>query len=563
MSSSADSLFQELQKTLAALMQGQGAAQGELSAEARAASQTLLQTLQVQHLGLWQQMLNANKDQPAPLVAEGVAKDRRFAHPAWHESRAHDYLRQAYLLNAEYMQRMIALLPESYEKNRLMFFTRQVVDALAPSNFIATNPEFIQAALDSQGDSIRLGIQNMLGDLEKGRISMTDESVFEVGVNLATTAGAVVYENEVMQLIQYTPQTKKVAARPLLIVPPCINKFYILDLQPENSLVRFAVEQGQTVFLISWRNVTADLGHLTWDDYLEKGPIKAIEVMKKIRKTPQINALGFCVGGTILTSALAVLRARGEDPVAALTLLTTLLDFSDAGELACFVDESSVAMREATIGQGGLLSGRDLSAVFSALRANDLIWPYVVNNYLKGVKPPAFDLLYWNSDATNLPGPFLAWYLRHMYLENSLRVPNKLTMCGQKVDLQRVDMPVFMLACKEDHIVPWQTSYAGRVLLGGQSQFVLGASGHIAGVINPVGKNKRSYWVNNQHQKNEILTATDWLASAREVPGSWWPCWMSWLNTHGDKQIAAPRRLGSADFPVIEAAPGRYVREKA
>jgi polyhydroxyalkanoate synthase len=566
MSSSAESLFQGLQKSLAALMQGQGGAQGGLPAEAQAASQALFQALQAQHLALWQQMLNAGKDQPAPVVAEGVVRDRRFSHTAWQESRLHDYLRQAYLLNADYIQRMIALAPEGHEKNRLMFFARQVVDALAPSNFIATNPEFIQAALATQGESIRLGMQNLIGDLEKGRISMTDESVFEVGKNLATTPGAVVYENEVMQLIQYAPQTKKVAARPLLIVPPCINKFYILDLQPENSLVRYAVEQGQTVFLISWRNVSADLGSLTWDDYLEKGPIKAIEVMKKIRKTPQINALGFCVGGTILTSALAVLRAGGSDPVASLTLLTTLLDFSDTGELAYFIDEPSLAMREATIGQGGLLSGRDLSAVFSALRANDLIWPYVVNNYLKGMKPAAFDLLYWNSDSTNLPGPFLVWYLRHMYLENSLREPGKLTMCGQKVDLKRVDMPVFLLACREDHIVPWKTSYLGRSLLGGGSEFVLGASGHIAGVINPAAKNKRSYWVHDSHaekQEDKNISADAWLASAKEVQGSWWPRWMAWLNERGGKQVAAPRRLGSADFFEIEPAPGRYVKEKA
>ncbi len=430
---------------------------------------------------------------------------------------------------------------------------------MAPSNFIATNPEFIQTALETQGESIRQGIQNLIDDLEKGRISMTDEAAFDVGRNLATTPGAVIFENALMQLIQYSPQTKKVAARPLLIVPPCINKFYILDLRPENSLVRYAVAQGNTVFLVSWRNVNATLGHLTWDDYVERGPLTAIRVMQKLCGVAQVNALGFCVGGTILSSALAVARQRGEDPVASLTLLATLLDFSDVGEIGYFVDEQSVAAREASIGKGGLLPGRELSAVFSALRANDLIWQYVVSNYLKGKKPVAFDLLYWNSDATNLPGPFLAWYLRHMYLENSLRIPGKLEMCGVKADLGRVDMPVFLLACREDHIVPWKTSYLGRHVLGGKSQFILGASGHIAGVINSASKNKRSYWKNDRETKD----ADEWLATATEVKGSWWPRWAEWLSIWGGDKISAPRRLGSAEFSVIEAAPGRYVKEKA
>lgn len=569
MPSAADALSQgpqqffaaQLPQALTELMQG-GLFNGEMmSADDQALRQALMQEWQGRHMQLWQQMLNADKNQSLPLVVSASAGDRRFAHPAWKESQPHDYLRQAYLLNAEYLQRFAGIAPESREKQKAVFLARQIMDAMAPSNFIATNPEFIQTALETQGESIRQGIQNLIGDLEKGRISMTDETAFEVGRNLATTPGAVIYENAVMQLIQYAPQTKKVAARPLLIVPPCINKFYILDLQPENSLVRYAVAQGNTVFLVSWRNVHADLGHLTWDDYIEQGPLTAIRVMQQIRGVSQVNALGFCVGGTILASALAVARQRGDDPVASLTLLTTLLDFSDTGEIGYFIDEQLVAAREASVGKGGLLPGRELSAVFSALRANDLIWQYVVNNYLKGSKPAAFDLLYWNSDATNLPGPFLAWYLRHMYLENSLRVPGQLEMCGVKVDIGRVDMPVFMLACREDHIVPWKTSYIGRSLLGGKSQFVLGASGHIAGVINPASKNKRSYWTNNR--KTKKAGADEWLATATEVKGSWWPLWSEWLSTFGGDQIAAPRRPGSADFSVIEAAPGRYVKERA
>jgi polyhydroxyalkanoate synthase len=350
-----------------------------------------------------------------------------------------------------------------------------------------------------------------------------------------------------------------VAARPFLMVPPCINKYYILDLQPENSVVRYAVEQGNTVFLISWKNVQADLGHLTWDDYIEKGALQAITVVQAITKMDQINALGFCVGGTILSSALAVAGSRGESPVASLTLLTTLLDFADSGEIGCLVDEKAVQLREATIGKGGLLKGSELAQVFSALRANDLIWQYVVGNYLKGNKPPAFDLLYWNSDATNLPGPFLAWYLRNMYLENNLRIPGRLEMCGVKADLGRVDMPAFIYASREDHIVPWKSAYLSRNLLGGDTTFVLGASGHIAGVINPAVKNKRSHWLNDSATAN----ADEWFDTATEVKGSWWPVWAEWLKGHNGGEVAARAKLGSKDYPPGEPAPGSYVKEKA
>ena len=513
------------------------------------------------HAQLWQGMLGKAPDQPAPQVASAAAGDRRFDHPAWGESPLYEYLRQSYLINSEYMKRMAdaAPVPDGQTRNRMRFLTRQIVDAMAPSNFLATNPEFVRTALDTKGESIQQGIKNLLGDMDKGRISMTDDSAFEVGRNLAITPGAVVFENELMQLIQYSPLTETVAERPFLMVPPCINKFYILDLQPENSFVRYAVEQGNTVFLVSWRNVQADLGHLTWDDYIEKGVLLAIKTVQEICKVKQINALGFCVGGTILGSALSVARIRGDDPVASVTLLTTLLDFSDTGEIGYFIDEKAVQARETGIGKGGLLRGSELATMFSALRANDLIWQYVVGNYLKGQKPPAFDLLYWNSDATNLPGPFLAWYLRNMYLENNLRVPGKLEMCGVKADLGRVDMPAFLLASREDHIVPWKTSYQTRALLGGETTFVLGASGHIAGVINPAVKNKRNYWLSESKTAN----ADEWFDAATEVKGSWWPAWAKWLKGHGGKEIAARGRLGSKACPPGEPAPGRYVMDKA
>jgi polyhydroxyalkanoate synthase len=521
----------------------------------------LQQEWQQRHLALWQAMLAKNKEAPVAPLVQPEPGDRRFSHPAWTESPIYDWMRQAYLLNAQYLKRMADAvpIPEQLPRNRVQFATRQLVDALAPSNFAATNPEFIKKALETQGESITQGIQNLIADMEKGRISMTDDAAFEVGRNLAITPGAVVFENELFQLLQYAPLTDKVAKRPLLVVPPCINKFYILDLQPENSFIRYAVEQGQTVFLVSWRNPQAEHGHLTWDDYIEQGPLTAIKLVQEISGQKQINALGFCVGGTILTSALAVARARGEDPVASLTLLTTLLDFTDVGEIGCFVDPAAVATREATIGKGGLLTARELSTTFSALRANDLIWQYVVGNYLKGNKLAAFDLLYWNADSTNLPGPFAAWYLRHLYLENSLRVPGKLTMCGVKADLRKVDMPSFILATREDHIVPWESSYLGRRHLGGQSTFVLGASGHIAGVINPAAKNKRSHWVND----STTTKPDEWLAGASEAPGSWWPRWSTWLGQFADGQVAARGRLGNKKYQPGEPAPGRYVKQKA
>ncbi len=513
------------------------------------------------HVALWSSLLQRGSNGNGHAVVEPEAGDRRFSAPEWRESPIFDYLRQAYLINAGFLKDVAEALPmaDGRAKSRVQFLTRQYIDALAPSNFAATNPEFIKQALESKGESITRGIQNLLADLEKGRISMTDEAAFEIGRNLAVTPGSVIYENELMQLIQYAPMTDKVAEKPLLIVPPCINKFYIMDLQPENSLVRFVVEQGFTVFLVSWKNVGPAEGHFGWDDYLEKGPLAALDIVRAVTRVKKPHVLGFCVGGTILASALAVARARGEDPVESLTLMTTLLDFADSGELGCLVDEASVAAREAAIGKGGLLKGQELANVFSSLRANDLVWQYVVGNYLKGKQPPAFDLLYWNSDSTNLPGPFLTWYLRNMYLENNLRVPGRLKMLGAKVDLGKIDAPAYLLATREDHIVPWKSAYLSRGLLGGEATFVLGASGHIAGAINPASKNRRSYWVG----PSGVADPDEWLDAASECKGSWWLHWIEWLKPRSGKQVAARRRLGNTKYRVIEPAPGRYVKEKA
>jgi polyhydroxyalkanoate synthase len=539
---------------LATQMQAYGAASARIA--------ELQADLYGKHLALWQSMLGQSQEstaaKPAP-VAEPERGDRRFSGPEWGASPYFDYIRQSYLINSRFLNDWVdALQLEPQAKERVRFATRQFIDAMSPANFAATNPEALKLALETQGESLTRGIRNLADDVSKGRISMTDESVFEVGKNLAVTPGAVVFENELIQLIQYAPLTDKVYSRPLLMVPPCINKFYIMDLQQENSLVRHAVEQGHTVFMVSWRNIGAEQSKLTWDDYLRLGIFDAIEAALEVAGTPDLNVLGFCVGGTLVGSALAIMAAREDKRVASLTLLAAMLDFSEVGEIAIFIDEKAVAAREAAIGSGGIMPGRDLALAFSSLRANDLIWPYVVNNYLKGRSPAAFDLLYWNADATNLPGPMYCHYLRNTYLENNLRVPGRMTMLGEKVDLGRVKVPAYVLATKEDHIVPWKTAYESVNLLGGDKRFVLGASGHIAGVINPASKNRRSYWVN----ESVPARAGDWLEAAKEQPGSWWNDWSEWLSRFGGPRREARARLGGTKHEVIEPAPGRFVKQR-
>lgn len=557
----AQNFFDMVAKQHAAMQDSSGVVAERLPLPESEAFKRVQQDFAAKHVALWSSLLARKGGEPAEAIAQPEPGDRRFAAPEWAESPIFDYVRQAYLLNAGYLKQVAEEMPiaDGRAKSRIQFLTRQYIDALAPTNFAATNPEFIKTAVETRGESISQGIRNLMADLEKGRISMTDDAAFEVGRNLGVSPGAVIFENELMQLIQYSPLTAKVAQVPLLIVPPCINKFYIMDLQPENSLVRFTVEQGFTVFLVSWKNAGQSEAKMGWDDYLEKGPLAALEVVRSVTRVKKPNVLGFCVGGTILSSALAVARARGEDPVSSLTLMTTLLDFADAGELGCLVDEASVTAREAAIGKGGLLKGQELANVFSFLRANDLVWQYVVGNYLKGKKPQAFDLLYWNSDSTNLPGPFLTWYLRNMYLENNLRVPGRLKMLGQKVDLGKVDVPAYLMAAREDHIVPWKSAYLARNLLGGPTTFVLGASGHIAGAINPASKNRRSYWTGDA----TVADPDEWLEQAAEQKGSWWIHWGEWLKGHGGKLVVARSRLGSTKYEPIEPAPGRYVKERA
>ncbi|WP_110401363.1 class I poly(R)-hydroxyalkanoic acid synthase [Sphaerotilus hippei] len=507
---------------------------------------------------VWNQRLSAD-------AAATPIKDRRFAGEQWLSNPVAGYAAAVYLLNARTLARMAeAVQGDEKTRARVRFAVQQWIDAAAPSNYLALNPEALQKAISTQGESLVSGVRNLIGDLRQGHVSQTDESVFEVGRNVATSEGAVVFENEYFQLLEYKPLTPKVHARPMLFVPPCINKFYILDLQPENSLIRYTVEQGHRVFVVSWRNPDDGMAARTWDDYVEHGVIQALRTVQDISGSAQVNALGFCVGGTLLACALAVLAARGEQPAASVTLLTTFLDFSRTGVLDLFIDEDMVRLREMSIGaqaaQGPkLLKGKELATTFSFLRPNELVWNYVVGNYLKGELPPPFDLLYWNSDSTNLPGPMYCWYLRNTYLEDKLKQPGALTVCGESVDLRTIQAPVYLYASREDHIVPWESAYLSTGILSGPKRFVLGASGHIAGVINPPAKKKRNYWLCDAQPDS----AAEWFAQAQEHPGSWWPDWAGWLQGHAGALKAAPKAFGNKTHPAIEPAPGRYVQQKA
>src|SRR6516164_9628719 len=486
--------------------------------------------------------------------------DKRFKDDALQHSPYYDLLKQSYLLTSKQLSDLIDQAQvDDKSKLQLRFYARQFIDAMSPSNFPATNPEVIRTAIQTRAASLATGMQNLIDDLQKGRITRVDESAFEVGRNLAVTPGTVVFENELIQLIQYTPQTAEVEKTPLVIVPPCINKYYLLDLGAGNSFVEYAVEKGFQTFLISWRSAVPEIQRLTWDDYLELGPLKAIDVARDIAKVDKAHALGFCVGGTILSCAAGVLAAKGEDKLATITLLTTMLDFEDTGEIGLLIDRNSVALREAAIGNGGILPGKELAFTFGTLRANDLIWRYVVDSYLKGATRDAFDLLYWDSDSVSLPGPMYCWYARNTYLENKIKDPGATTQCGQRIDLSKVKVPIYILASREDHIVPWQSAFRSKDIMGQEPRFVLAASGHIAGVINPPARNKRSHWLND-HLDGE---AKDWLDSAEEKPGSWWPDWDRWMKRHSSGTVPAPSQPGNASYQMIEPAPGRYVKQKS
>ncbi len=511
-------------------------------------------------LDFWRGFLDGKPAADAEPPVGASRGDRRFKDEAWSQSPYYDLLKQSYLLNSKQLTDFVDQAQvDDKSKLQLRFYARQFIDAMSPSNFPATNPEVIRTAIKTRSASLATGMQNLIEDLQKGRITRVDEAAFEVGRNLAVTPGTVVFENELIQLIQYTPQTVEVERTPLLIVPPCINKYYLLDLGTGNSFVEYAVAQGHHVFLISWRSAVAETQYLTWDDYLTLGPLKSIDVVREITGVDRIHALGFCVGGTILSCAAGVLAARGEDKLSTMTLLTTMIDFADTGEIGLLIDHASVALREATIGSGGILPGKELAFTFGTLRANDLIWRYVVESYMKGASADAFDLLYWDSDSVSLPGPMYCWYTRNTYLDNKIRQPGATTQCDVRVDLSKVKAPLYLLASREDHIVPWQSAYRSKGLIGKDPRFVLAASGHVAGVINPPSRNKRNYWTRDDLSGD----AADWLEKAEEKPGSWWPDWDNWMKRHSSGTVPAPTQPGNASYQAIETAPGRYVKQKS
>jgi polyhydroxyalkanoate synthase len=555
------------------------------------ALQALGQEFAERHLALWQALINsaapagassgaAADDPVAPLHAPAdpeldaiAARDRRFNTPAWQAHPWFDYLRRSYLLNEAWLHRAIEAADLDHQtERRTRFFLQQWLDAVAPANFPATNPEVLELAARSGGESLARGLHRLAEDSRRGMLTMTDESAFEVGRNLGITPGAVIHRNEIVELIHYRPLSATVHARPLVIVPPFINKYYILDLQPGNSFVRFALEQGFNVFILSWRNIPPELGHLGWEDYVERGVLESIDIAREVSGSAQVNALGFCVGGTLLSTALALAAARGRQPVASTTLLATMLDFSDVGEIGVYIDRDYVEDCERRFDASappGVMNGRELAFTFASLRANDLIWRFVVDHWLKGRSPEPFDLLYWNSDGSNLPGTLYAWYLRHMYFENSLRLPGQISLNGTPLDLRRIRCSWYLLAAEQDHIVPWGTAWLARSLLRGTREFVLAASGHIAGVINPASRNRRHFFTagpvatTRTGRAAAAATSADaWLAGAQRHQGSWWTHWAAWSKRRAGRRVKAPQVPGNATHPPLCDAPGTYVRER-
>ncbi len=521
------------------------------------------------HLVLWQSLLGEPAAaSPDPELQACAARDRRFSDAAWQSHPWFDYLRQAQVLNERWLERAIAaaaLDPASERHAR--FFLRQWLQSMSPANFVPTNPEVLQLAARTGGQSLARGLKRAAEDAQRGALTMTDERAFEVGRNLATTPGVVIHRNELVELIHYRPAGPKVHARPLVIVPPFINKYYILDLQPENSFVRFALEQGLDVYLLSWRNAPAALGHLGWEDYARRGVLESIAIAREVSRSAQVNTLGFCVGGTLLSTALALAAARGEQPSASTTLLATMLDFSDVGDIGVYVDQDYVEACERRFDPAAtpaVMSGRDLAFTFASLRANDLVWRFVVDHWLKGKEPEPFDLLYWNSDGTSLPGVLYAWYLRHMYLENNLRHPGRVRLEGVPLDLRDIRCSWYLVAAEEDHIVPWHTAWLARGLLRGHRTFVLAASGHIAGIVNPASKNRRHYYAAPESgtAPGRTTGADGWQAAAERHAGSWWTHWAAWVRKRSGRQVPAPDIEANPAYPPLDAAPGRYVLER-
>jgi polyhydroxyalkanoate synthase len=515
------------------------------------------------YLTLWQRTTQRFLGGTAEPVVEANPGDRRFKDAAWSENTLFDFIKQSYLLTARWMQSTVKSIDGMDEKTakKVDFYTRQFVDAIAPSNFVLTNPEVLKATLDSGGENLVKGLENLLDDLERGKgrlaIKMTDMEAFKIGENIAVTPGKVVYQNDLMQLVQYDPATKKAKRRPLLIIPPWINKFYILDLRPKNSFIRWAVEQGHTVFVISWVNPDERLAKKTFADYMHEGPLAALDAMKAATGEREANVIGYCLGGTLLAATLAYMKAKGDDRFKSATYLVTMVDFAEAGELSVFIDEEQLAMLEDRMKERGYLKGSEMATTFNMLRANDLIWSFVVNNYLLGKDPFPFDLLYWNADSTRMPYAMHSFYLRNMYQENRLVVPGGIELDGVPIDVRQIETPSFLLSTREDHIAPWKSTYAATQLYKGPVKFTLSASGHIAGVVNPPGS-KYGHW-----QSDKIAaTPEKWLEGATSVNESWWPVWEKWVSKYSGGEVPA-RVPGDGKLKPIESAPGSYVRVKS
>ncbi|WP_186457579.1 PHA/PHB synthase family protein [Nitrospirillum amazonense] len=513
------------------------------------------------YMALWQRTAQRLMGEEAEPVISPAKEDKRFKDKSWEESAVFDFIKQSYLLTAKYVQTAVRGVEglEGKTAKKVDFFTRQFVDALSPSNFPLTNPEVLRVTLETGGDNLLKGLENLLSDLERGRgqlaISMTDYSAFEVGRNIAVTPGKVVFQNDLMQLIQYAPLTETVHKTPLLIIPPWINKFYILDLKPANSLIRWLTEQGHTVFVISWVNPNEKLAAKDFEDYMVEGPLAALDAIKDATGEEGVNAIGYCIGGTLLSGTLAYMTAKKDARIKSAMYLVTLTDFTDVGELSVFIDEEQLGALESRMKSRGYLDGQSMATTFNMLRSNDLIWSFVVNNYLLGKDPFPFDLLYWNSDSTRMPPAMHSFYLRNMYQKNLLVRPGGITLKGVPIDLRTIKTPTFMLSTREDHIAPWKSTYAATQLYGGPVKFVLAASGHIAGVVNPPAANKYSHFL------NDALPATpdEWLAGTTQVPGSWWPVYADWLAPYAGPQVPA-RTPGDGKLKPIEDAPGSYVK---
>ena len=517
------------------------------------------------YLDLWENTARRMMGKDAAPMATPEKGDRRFKDAAWEENAVFDFIKQSYLLTSRWVRSTVAGVKGLDEETgrKVDFYTRQFVDALSPSNFVMTNPEVLRATIDSRGENLIRGIENLLDDLERGQgrldIRMTDPDAFEVGRNLAVTPGKVVFRNALMELIQYAPATETVRQRPLLIIPPWINKYYVLDLGQKNSFVRWATEQGHTVFVISWVNPDAALAGKTFDDYLTEGALTALDAVEKATGEKRINAIGYCIGGTLFATMLAAMAAGGDKRIASATFFATLVDFADPGELAVFIDEDQIAALEARMDEKGYLEGRDMASIFNMLRANDLIWSFVVNNYLLGKEPFPFDLLYWNSDSTRMPAAMHGFYLRKMYLENRLVEPGALEITGVPIDLGSIVVPSYVVATREDHIAPWRSAYAPVRLFGGPVRFVLSAAGHIAGIINHPDAGKNCYWTKAKRTK----TPEAWLKGATRHDGSWWGDWDKWVKRYAGPKDVAARVPGVGPLKALADAPGGYVKMRS